>query len=88
MRHQLSPPAGQKERTRVQANNGTKLEVERAHYVQCLSRNLCYYFIFKFGTYEKSQQRINFLLNTRIYIEIVVIYVWIKVHISKIMLLI
>ena len=30
MRHQLSPPAGQKERTRVQANNGTKLEVERA----------------------------------------------------------
>lgn len=29
MRHQLSPPAGQKERTRVQANNATKLEVER-----------------------------------------------------------
>lgn len=44
MRHQLSPPAGQKERTRVQANNGTKLEVERATMFNVYRENLCYHF--------------------------------------------
>lgn len=48
MRHQLSPPAGQKERTRVQANNGTKLEVERATMFNVYRENLCYhFFVFK-----------------------------------------